>query len=102
MRAYRGFVIGISLAVALMRPSPAAAQPSSSSLPVLVGQKVRVTVADGRIITGRVSLLTPASIELAGTSIATRDVRRVQVPDSLRDGIEKGAVLCGLLGLTFG
>src|SRR5687768_18476243 len=102
MSAYRGIVVVIVLAVALMRPSPAAAQQSGVNIPVAVGQNVRITVTGGRTVIGKVSGLTPESIELAGTSIKASNVQRVELSDSLGDGAGKGALILGLLGAFVG
>ena len=112
MGAYRRFIVVMSLAVVMVRPSPAAAQLSSrdlssSSLQIPVGQKVTVTTADGRIVKGQVLELSPATLNMGQggertTSLAIADVRRVQATDSVTDGAIKGALSLGLIGLLAG
>jgi hypothetical protein len=58
---------------------------------VQAGQRVWVTMTDGREITGHVSAFSTASLELrtgtATTSIPLDTVRKIEIPDSLTDGI---------------
>ena len=112
MRANRGFIVLMSLAVMLALPLRAAAQLSNAeapivSLPVVVGQKVSVTTANGKTIKGQVLSLSPTTLDLGKgevvtTSLAIEDVRRLQSPDSVKNGIIKGAIGMGLAGLLVG
>ena len=101
MTVHRVFVVFVSGALLTLLPASANAQ-SQVDLPVSMGQKVRITVVDGRTLKGKVSGLTPQSIELAGTSISATDVQRVQLSDSVWDGAGKGASLGLLLGALAG
>ena len=111
MNTYRGFIVATLLSVVMM-PSPAAAQLSSPAapselLPVALGQKVSVTTADGRTIRGHVLGLSPTSLDIGEggvltTSLATADVRRVQVADSVANGVRTGAITLGLVGALWG
>ena len=111
VNTYRRFIVATSLSVVMM-PSLAAAQPSSAGtpsglLPVAVGQKVSVTTADGKTIRGHVFGISPTTLDIGQggvvtTSLATADVRRVQVPDSVANGVWTGALTLGLAGAVWG
>jgi len=105
MKAYRGFIVVIALAV-MMWPATAAAQASIGWLPIDVGQKVTITTANGDTVSGRVVTLTPATVEIRDgntiRNLAVADVMRVQETDSVADGVFKGALLGGLGGLLLG
>ena len=112
MRANRGFIVMLSLAVTMALPTLAAAQSPGVEapgvfLPIAVGQKVSVTTADGKIVKGQVLKLSPTTLdigkgEVLTSSLETADVRRVQVTDSVKNGVIKGALGLGLAGLLVG
>jgi hypothetical protein len=86
---------------------PAAAQ---SSLPITVDQRVRLWTDAAGAVTGRVTAVTPATVqvEAAGldpVTIATATVRRVEISRSrssrgagFRRGALRGAIIMGVLG----
>ena len=102
----------VAVAVMVTWPSLAAAQlsspPSSSpDVSIAVGQKVSVTTTDGRMIKGRVLRLSPTTLdigegEVVARSLAMADVRRVQVGDSVKNGVIVGGLSFGLVGLLAG
>jgi hypothetical protein len=102
MKAHPAFVILVSWAGLFLAPAAVAAQTLQISLPVSVGQKLKITVNDGRIVEGTVSELAPGSITLGGTRIPANDIQRVQERDSVGDGAGKGALILGLLGALVG
>ena len=72
MSGYRGLIAGMWLATVILLPASAAAQVSTANLPIVVGQKVRMTSADGKVTTGTVLALTPALVEVGeGTARAS-------------------------------
>jgi len=87
-------------------PAWAEAQTPAVELPIAIGQKVRVTSADGKVTTGTIQALTPVSFEIgegtARASLAMADVRRIQVPDSVTNGVVIGALSLGLVGAIWG
>lgn len=111
MKAHRGFVVLMSWAVLTLLPTVASAQ-ARVEVPVAIGQKVWITVTGGKTIRGKVSRVTPSSIEVqsgdrndsgpAETSIALADILRVQESDSLKNGMGNGAIALGLLGGLLG
>lgn len=110
--AYRGFVVVMLLAMVMMRPSPAAAQlPSAGApggnIPIAIGQRVTVTTADGRKVKGQVLGLSPTTLDIGkgdvlSTSLGITDVLRVQVADSVTNGVIIGALSLGLVGAAYG
>lgn len=112
MRSTRSFIVVMSLAVVMVRPSPAAAQLSSreSSIdapPIAVGQKVSITTSDGRKTKGQVMGVSATTLDLGEggvitTSVAMTDVQRVQAADSVTNGVVTGALTVGLVGLLAG
>jgi hypothetical protein len=112
MRSTRSFIVVMSLAVVMMRPSPAAAQLSSRESstvgpPIAVGQKVSITTIDGRKTKGKVMGVSATTLDLGKgevvtTSVAMTDVQRIQVADSVTNGVVTGALTVGLAGLLAG
>ncbi|HVT46672.1 MAG TPA: hypothetical protein VHD57_02705 [Vicinamibacterales bacterium] len=64
------------------------------------GQRVWLTTDDGRTFDGYVHHISSSSIEILRRSGPTRldmgHVRRIEVPDSIRDGVKRGALIGGL------
>jgi hypothetical protein len=64
------------------------------------GQHVWLTTDDGRTFDGYVRDISSSSIEILRRSGPTRldmvQVRRIEVPDGIRDGVKRGAVIGGL------
>lgn len=107
MSMNRGFTVLMAWAMMTALPAEVAAQPALPGLPVAVGQKVWITSADGRVTKGKVLTLTPATIELGKSDAPTAnfevaDVRRIQVADSVRNGVVIGAISLGVAGLLAG
>jgi hypothetical protein len=69
---------------------------------VRTGQHVWVTQSDGVVVEGVIGDLTPSAMEVVRrdgrTSVEIVRVRRVEIPDSLRDGIVRGTMI-GAAGL---
>jgi len=96
------------MVVMSMWPSPAAAQLSSRDLPIggvpiVVGKTVWLTSAAGRVTKGKVLNQTADGIEIGAgevgtTSFAISEVQRIQEPDSVRNGVVKGALVGLLVG----
>ncbi len=67
---------------------------------VRTGQRVWLTTDDGRVFDGHVGDVTSSSIEILQRSgratIDVARVRRLEVPDSIRDGVKRGALIGGL------
>ena len=66
-----------------------------------------MTTADGRKVKGKVLSLSPTTMDIGGSgvpiaSFAIADVRRVQVADSVTNGVVTGALSLGLTGLLAG
>ncbi len=107
MKANR-FAASITLTTLMMViPATAGAQLSTAAMPAVVGQTVWLTSSDGRITKGKVLQQTAESIEVGGdggatTQLGIADVRRVQSPDSVTNGVVKGALSLGLAGLLIG
>lgn len=110
MCAYRQFPAIVLLATCGILPGAAFAQTLQTSLPLDVGQTVRVTSTDGKVTKGKITLLTPFSIILESpgkpskdpASLAVADVRKIQLPDSVADGVAKGVLVGGLAGWLSG
>jgi hypothetical protein len=102
MTKLRQFIIGISTAATLVIPARAFAQTAQATPPITIGQKVSITVNDGRTIKGTVSEVKPAAVEMQGINIAMTDIDRIRVRDSVWDGAGKGASLGLLLGAVAG
>ena len=102
MKADRAFVVLMSWAGLFLAPAAVAAQTQQSSLPVSVGQNLKITRNGGRAVEGKVSELAPDSVTLGKIRIPVNDIRRVQERDSIGDGAGKGALILGLLGALAG
>lgn len=86
---------------------PAAAQ---SSLPIAVDQRVRVWTDAADAVTGRVTAVTPTTVQVApeggaAVTVATSTVRRIETSRSrtsrgagFRRGAIRGAIIMGVLG----
>jgi hypothetical protein len=85
-------LIGVVAAAVLLMSSGASAQTPNPA----VGRKVWITMADASVHQGRVARVTSDILTLSadGTTmaLATRDVRRIEAPDGVRDGVAKGAI----------
>jgi len=81
MRARRSLPCAM-LGMLIWWPAWAEAQTPEVELPIAIGQKVRLTSADGKVTTGTIQALTPASFEIregtAQASIAMAEVRRIR------------------------
>lgn len=102
MTKLRNFIIGISTAATLVIPARAFAETAQATPPVTIGQKVSITVNDGRTIKGTVSQVKPAAVEMQEINIPMTDIDRIRVRDSVWDGVGKGASLGLLLGAVAG
>jgi hypothetical protein len=87
-------VLVSSLTVQAQTPAP---QPLAPLPLISGGQRVWVTTADGRVFTGNLVLFTPAGVVVrkggADARIEFGDVRRIEVPDRLGNGIRNGAIV---------
>jgi hypothetical protein len=97
------FIFGGLLAAVLICASSAHAQAPSSPLPVKLGQHVWVTATDGSEITGVVSDITAAAIEVKNENSTKRfnvtDVRRIAKRDSMKNGAIIGGSAWAALGV---
>lgn len=103
------FVVAFSMvlgASVVAEAQTAAAGPTEVSLPAVgEGQRVWVTTVDGREVAGTLLSLTRFHVVVGGTGadkqILLGDVRKIEVPDSLGNGIRNGAIVGALiLGLV--
>ena len=81
-------------------------QPAPSGAVAAAGERVTVTVAGGRQITGRFKSFTPESLALLTrdgvVTIPAPQVRRVIVKDPITDGAVIGALIGAVAGVTAG
>ena len=103
MSGNRRFIVLVAWTVMAALPGLAAAQAPRFGLPLRVGQNVRITTVDGATTQGNVIRLTPASVEIGDggvtrSSLAVADVRQIQIPDPVKNGVVIGAVSLGLVG----
>lgn len=95
------------LAALLAIGAPAAAQVTvGAPVELAKGQKVWVTASDGVKREGRIVGLSGASIDVSTlrgiTSWAWSDVRKVETPDPIRNGIRNGAIAGAIAGAAGG
>lgn len=95
--------IGIVFTGLLLSSAAAGAQTPDPA----VGRKVWITMADASVHQGTVARVTPDIVTLtfkgATVTLPTQDVRRIEAPDPVRDGVTKGAIgLAAVGGLGFG
>jgi len=87
--------------VAAAQGAPASPAPTSVVRP---GQTVWVTTADGREVHGTVETVSTTGISVQSgknvTPVRWTETRRIDVPDSIVDGVVTGAVVGGLAGLV--
>ena len=106
MRVRRSLICGMLGMVMWWWPAWAEAQAPPVELPIGIGQKVRITRGDGKVTTGTIQALTPGTVEVgkgaARASVAIADVRRIQIPDSVTNGVAIGALTLGLVGGLWG
>lgn len=88
-----GLVVGLlamSAAAMAQNPNPT------------VGQKVWITMADASVHHGRVARVTPEAVTLtidgASAELAARDMRRIEAPDRVGDGVARGAIGLAIAG----
>jgi len=90
--------IGIVATGVLLLSAAASAQTPTPA----VGRKVWITMADASVHQGTVARVTEEVVTLtvAGDTVAlaSRDVRRIEAPDRVSDGVAKGAIGFGLAG----
>jgi hypothetical protein len=98
--------VSVSLSLVLVFAPGAEAQTLApqqlAPLPLISGgQRVWVTTTDGRVFTGNLVLFTPAGVVVrkggADARIEFGDVRKIEVPDRLGNGIRNGAIAGGVL-----
>jgi len=91
-------LIGVVTAGLLVVSTGAKAQTPDSA----VGRKVWVTMADASVHQGTVARVTGEVLTLAldgaTTALATQDVRRIEAPDGVSDGVAKGAIGVAIAG----
>lgn len=91
-------LIGVVTAAMMVLSTAASAQTPNPA----VGRKVWVTMADATVHQGTVARVTPEVVTLtfggATMALATQDVRRIEAPDRVSDGVAKGAIGFGLAG----
>jgi hypothetical protein len=95
--------LGLSVPVGRFARKPDTAEPRLATFSnVEVGQTTWVTMADGRLWKGRISGLSTRTLELThanGTTLLpVADVRKIEAPDRIIDGVLRGTVI----GLTAG
>ena len=117
MRCQRVACFTLSVALSMVLTSAAAARAQTAPATQAAGvpelmrgnQRVWVTAADGRVVTGKLVVFSASRVVVrkdgADTSIAFGDVRRIDVPDLLDNGIRigaiTGAVLYGGMSIAF-
>lgn len=98
---------GRVFAALLALGAPAAAQVAAGApVEIAKGQKVWVTASDGVAHDGRVVGVSAASIDVSTpdgiASWAWADVRMVETPDPIRNGIRNGAIAGAITGAAMG
>lgn len=89
-----------SLIVVLLLPAAAGAQ--ENRRPRLLHKTVRVELADGRMVTGKVEGESVETLTIGDVSYAKRDLREVRIADGIGDGAGKGFMVGALFGILVG
>jgi hypothetical protein len=91
-------LIGVVTTAVLVLSTAASAQTPDPA----VGRKVWITMADASVHHGTVARVTPEVVTLtfggATLALPTRDVRRIEAPDRVGDGVAKGAIGMAIIG----
>lgn len=91
-------LIGVVTAAMMVLSTAASAQTPNPT----IGRKVWVTMADASVHHGTVALVTSDAVMLkvggATLALPAQDVRRIEAPDPVSDGVAKGAIGFGLAG----
>src|SRR5262249_13590725 len=70
------------------------------------GQHVWITLSDGRTVTGAVGQVTDATVEVRdrsqSTYVSLYEIRRIQIPDSINDGVSLGGKIGAGAGAALG
>jgi len=91
-------LIGVVTTAVLVLSTAASAQTPEPA----VGRMVWITMADASVHHGTVARVTPEVVTLtfdgATLALPTRDVRRIEAPDRVGDGVVKGAIGLAIVG----
>jgi hypothetical protein len=91
-------LIGVVTAAMMVLSTTASAQTPNPT----IGRKVWVTMADASVHHGTVVLVTSDAVMLkvggATLALPTQDVRRIEAPDRVSDGVAKGAIGMAVVG----
>ncbi len=94
----RAVSIGVMMVGLLVTGSAASAQHPAPP----VGQKVWITMADASVHHGTVAQVNAEAVTVvsdgASMALATKDVRRIEVPDRVGDGVARGAIGLAIVG----